>query len=404
MINRQVFRTIQSGKEKKWYAAVTNAALYMATGGFLKEANELLVALWKYNLDHDRTTWMADNAFEMLWYAADERPKFVPFDKVNIDELELEFRRYCTPLEIKDNRMPLPEIELERLLFLEVAIADTSKMANYEFCNCTSLAAELAAKNNKIELAIKMAKLWASNYHERYLGYSFSKMANSRHVAPLLLQGIIADELKLTKEKCIAFVSDAIKVIEQRMREGDSLVYGKLSWTELLKKLSTLCIKDEPELFDKNQKEKNWIGYSPTTMQAIKQAEKRLGLKLPDDYKAFLLVSNGLPELSSTTPALLPIEEVDLLKNQYRKIYNDEEMLNSIKSYYDEEKETIAEYVERAICISKIPEEQEIWLIPPIRKTDDWQTWFFAFWLPGEDRFKSFRQFIENKIQRLDND
>jgi len=63
-------------------------------------------------------------------------------------------------------------------------------------------------------------------------------------------------------------------------------------------------------------------------------------------------------------------------------------MLNSTKSYYDEEKETIAEYVERAICISKIPEEQEIWLIPPVRKTDDWETWFFAFWLPGEDRLK----------------
>lgn len=357
MINKQVLRTIQSGTEKEFYSAVTDAALYMATGGFLTEANELLKTLWKYNLDHDRTTWMADNAFEVLWYASNNRPAFVPFNKTEIDELEFEFRKYCTMADsisntditelisgldlaalglgnidltaailpernalnqrpsffaaIKNGKMPDAEMELKCLKALESRLKEVDGMANHEFCNNTSLAAELAAKNNKKVIAVKMAKLWASSYHERSLGYSFSKMACSRHLAPLLLQGIIADELNLTKEICSNFVNNTSKAIDERITKGLSLVYGKLTWPDLIKKLSVLSIKSEPDLFNEKQKQESWIGFEPATPEAIKSAEDKLGLKLPEDYKEFLIVSNGLPEFPVVNPTLVKIEEVD---------------------------------------------------------------------------------------------
>lgn len=442
MINKQVFRTIQSGKEKEWYAAVTNAALYMATGGFLKEANELLRALWKHNLDHDRTTWMADNAFEVLWYAAGERPEFVPFEKVKIDELEFDFRKYCTgadsfsiddfigfmpglnlanvsPSEmilpdrsesptffaaIKNGKMPKSEMELQSLERIEKELNRESPIANYEFCDYSSLAAELAAKNNKTDVAIKFAKLWAGNYHERYLGYSFAKMATNRHVAPLLLKGILADELKLSQKKCSVFLQEAIIVINERMIKGDTLVYGKLTWTEIIKKLSILSIKNDPDLFNEKQKKEKWIGLPPATKKSITESEKRLGIKLPNDYKEFLLVSNGLPEFPIINPPIIPIDGIDLLKKRYVKIYGDDNIFTIIKDYYDEEEGTIAGYVDKAIAISKLPAEQEIWLIPPMKKNKGWETWYFASWRPGEERFKSFREFIESGIQRLEED
>lgn len=48
--------------------------------------------------------------------------------------------------------------------------------------------------------------------------------------------------------------------------------------------------------------------------------------------------------------------------------------------------------------------EQEVWLIPPFKKNREWQTWFFASWIPGEHRYKSFRHFIEEQIQQLEDD
>ena len=63
MLTKQVFRTIQSHDQEEWYRKVTNVALFIATGGFLDEANRLLQALWKYNLPHDRNTWLPDQAF-----------------------------------------------------------------------------------------------------------------------------------------------------------------------------------------------------------------------------------------------------------------------------------------------------------------------------------------------------
>lgn len=440
MLNKQVFRTIKSGKEKEWYKAITDAALYMATGGFLKEANQLLQCLWQYKLDHDRTTWMADNAFKVLWYAAGEKPDFIPFEINEIDSIELEFRRYCTiadsltsddfslllsglnlpkpiPVEItlpsqssrptayaavKNGIMPTAEMELECLSRLEKEL-DT-ETANYEFCNFNSLAAELAAKNNMVDVAIKFAKLWANNYHQHYLGYSFAKMATNRHVAPLLLKGIIADDLKLSQKKCYLFVQEAITAIGERMSKGKTLVYGELTWKEIIRKLSTLSINNDPELFDEKQKKENWIGLAPATKKEIDTTEKRLKVKLPDDYKEFLLVSNGLPKFPIINPSLVTISDVDLLKTKYINTFGDDNIFSIIKEYGDKEKETIAEYVERAIAISKIPDEQEIWLIPPTEEDTDWQTWYFASWAAGEDRFTSFRNFIEEQIQRLEED
>ena len=98
MFSNHVLHTIRSRKRQdEWYIAVTNAALYMAIGGFLDEANKLLKALWKYNLPHDRSTWLPDRAFEILWHASGKRPRKVPFEKTSIDEIEFLHRDYITP-------------------------------------------------------------------------------------------------------------------------------------------------------------------------------------------------------------------------------------------------------------------------------------------------------------------
>lgn len=428
MLSKQTFRTIQSGKQDEWYNDVTNAALYIATGGFLIEANRLLKALWKYQLPHSRDTWLPDRSFETLWYVAGERPESVPFNLMNPDQLEIEHRVYCSGdsyvykmpdvewqqltgkdafrqasifAQLINDELPGAEAELKSLQLLERSLGDKEQLAGYEICRAASLAAELAAKNEKQDIAIDMAKLWAVNYHDNWLSYSIPLMSCNRHVAPLLLKGVIAKELKLDEKLCKEFVNDAIDAMEGRINKGASLVYGELSWQEILEKLSALSIKTEPDMFTPEQKTNKWIGKEPASVQAIEEAEKRLGLKLPDDYKEFLKVSNGFPEFPLVNPVLASAEEINFLVEAY-KVYENG-ILDITKDYPDEEKGTIGEYVERGIAISRFPAEQEVWLIPS-EDGNEWECWFFASWIPGEDRYKSFRHYIEAKIQQLEED
>lgn len=94
MIGKHTLDTIQSGSLEEIYPSVTDAALYMAAGGFLQQGNQLLSELWKYKLPHDRNTWLPDIAFTVLWDAAGFRPEFIPFDLRNIDVIERKMRAY----------------------------------------------------------------------------------------------------------------------------------------------------------------------------------------------------------------------------------------------------------------------------------------------------------------------
>jgi len=39
-------------------------------------------------------------------------------------------------------------------------------------------------------------------------------------------------------------------------------------------------------------------------------------------------------------------------------------------------------------------------LLIPHDQNAEWETWFFANWIPGADRHQSFRAFMENELQR----
>ena len=443
MLDNRILKTIQSGTMKEMYVAVNEGALYMAMGGFLPQANSLLAELYSYKLTHDRTTWLSDWAFTMLWHASGDKPKFIPFEITDIDKLERDHRGYVTAprrlsyqfekkdwTEIKiidlvamahatvtlkkanessedvlDGTKSLEQIISKRFQILE---SDTFPSADEELLalqmlnkyltefnsnnEALSLAAELAARNNKTHEAIAFIKRWAKNI-ENSSSISISIMVSNRHVAPLLLKGIIADELHISENICNEFFKSAKKVLTERMQNGRSLVYGNLSWDQLIKKLCTVALEYAPEDFPTEVVTSKWIGFEKAKPSAIKATEKRLGLQLPEDYKLFLRVTNGLLAFPLLNPQLLPVEEIDYLKNVERpdifEIYKDYSMK-------DDDGETFYEIVSRCILISIYPEEQMVWLVPPKEKGGEWQTWFFGAWVPGEVRYPGFRYFIED--------
>ena len=113
---------------------------------------------------------------------------------------------------------------------------------------------------------------------------------------------------------------------------------------------------------------------------AIIQTEKRLGIKLPEDYKQFLGTSNGIAAFPFMNPELIAVEQLDYLKTSYLNIYGDLSLFPS--EFPTEEGDAdadISEYIEKAIAISVLPGEQEIWLIPPDKTNTEWECWFFAY-------------------------
>lgn len=421
MIEKRLLNTIQSGSSEEMYGSVMDAALYLAMGSFLQEANVILEAFWKHDLPDDGNTWLVDRAFEVLWHAAGKRPDFVPFPSTPIDQLEIEHRNY---LGGEHYNYPIPEVawdkltgkdafrqaqtwfatverDTETLFLLEKALQEPAKLAPYEFCNATAIAAEIAARQGNEDVAIRMAQWWAEKYLESSHNSNISVMGCSRHVAPLILRGILTQSLDLSKEKCQQLAEEVITAMEHRMQVGRSLVYGYWHWDQLLKKLSDLAIAFEEEAFSIEERETRWIGRSAASEEAIHATEKRLGLSLPDDYKDFLKISNGLSAFPMDHPALIAVEEIDW----YKKL-EEPELYDLLKIYWDMEAEdeeaTIEPYTQRALLISYIPDDQMIWLIPPIDETQDWQTWYFAAWLPGERRYPSFRHFMEKCILTLE--
>ncbi len=424
MLFRKVIRRIKTEYQKNhWIYSATEAALYLAIGGFIEEANKLLNEIWKHRLPYDRTTWLPDNAFEILWHASGKRPENVPFEKMNIDKLEIAHRDYlANPIiyqqyvgldfetldpsikgfafsVLKDGKFPDKESELKGLKFILSYLESESSQRNYHINQSYALASELAARNGITDVAIDLTKKWANSISKENSQINVALIGSNRHLSNLLVRGVIAEELGLNKEIANSFVNDAVVTIQNRINNGPSLIFGELNWTELLKKLSILSLEKEPTLFNDGQKEIHWIGIKPANIDDIKKKEIQLDLTLPEEYKSFLLSSNGLPIFSIIQPRLSQIEEIGSLKELYFKVYGDYEIFEIVKTYPGQDGEDFDILVESAICISDPGEESEVWLIPPHTDITDWECWEFSASNPGEHRYKNFRFYIENKIQ-----
>lgn len=418
MNEKNLFYSIQAGDITDLYRDVTDAALYLAACGYLDEANSILKILWQQGLEHNRSTWLPDLSFEVLWHVKGQRPEFVPFKITDIDSIEKDYREYIGG---EHYAYGMPNVEWTQLIgknafrqaqiwfsdpnkdestlfLLEKALQKWEDLAHYELSKTIVMLTEIAAKFGNEPLAIKWAQWGAKKYHDYFGNFDFTLMAQSRHLAPLLLRGILAKPFNLDTNTCQKLTQNIIEAIDKRMTFGRSLVYGDFDWQELLKKLSLLAINDdgEPSRFTDEEKEKKWLGRSKATVKAISDTEKRLGLQLPEDYKAFLGVSNGFSGFS-IVPPLLPIEKID-----FYKVLEDAELYEITKDYIDTESDdedaTIEPYIERAVLISEIWFGDCVWLIPPINEKDDWQTWSFSPKNPGEHRFESFRHYIEHWV------
>ena len=138
--------------------------------------------------------------------------------------------------------------------------------------------------------------------------------------------------------------------------------------------------------FTPEQIKNNWIGNLPATRKEIEEAESRLVIKLPADYKEFLKIANGYPTYNDAVePSFEKISEI-----QYLRDFDPETIQIWIKTGNAE----IGKKLNQSIIIAGKQEEQWFLLIPPIDENDNWKYWKFASWIPGEIEYKNLTEYF----------
>jgi hypothetical protein len=149
-----------------------------------------------------------------------------------------------------------------------------------------------------------------------------------------------------------------------------------------------------------------WLGYNGVAEAEIVATEKRLDTRLPPSYRTFLKVSNGWRFPSVSIFDLLPATKVVWFREQNQD-WIDAYVVPSAelppitdKEYfvYGAKQDCVkfrTEYLPTALQISDVGDSAVVLLNPKVITPEgEWETWFFANWLPGAVRYRSFAEWL----------
>jgi hypothetical protein len=157
-----------------------------------------------------------------------------------------------------------------------------------------------------------------------------------------------------------------------------------------------------------------WLGFPPATANEVKALEKRLGTRLPDSYRSFLLTSNGWRTAGAFVYDLLPAAKVTWFRDSHKdwldawgegaRVYGEAIPVSDEEYFvYGPEQDSCKfrdEYWRATLAISGIG-DSAIYLLNPLVVTADgeWEAWCFANWYPGAHRYRSFRELMQHELQ-----
>ncbi len=159
-----------------------------------------------------------------------------------------------------------------------------------------------------------------------------------------------------------------------------------------------------------------WLGYPGATEEQLAQLEERLGTPLPPSYREFLQFTNGWRDTGHFIPAIWSTEEVEwfAVRNQDAidgwlegERYDGNEPLpvpdDEYLAYGEDgagEDTFRSEYLQTTLEISdREVAGTAVYLLNPqiITPEGEWEAWFFAHWIPGATRFRSFWEMMQRE-------
>ncbi|MER5365008.1 SMI1/KNR4 family protein [Streptomyces sp. NPDC002722] len=150
--------------------------------------------------------------------------------------------------------------------------------------------------------------------------------------------------------------------------------------------------------------------------QELAALEARLGTVLPPSYREFLLTSDGWLDTTSGIRRLLPVREIGWVRDLDPELTEGwtgggepDDVPDEQYFVHGDEQEpwTIrTEYLNDLLKISHTPGALDVYLLNPRVVTPDgeWEAWYFAHWLPGAVRHRSFRDLMHDEYRSFRGD
>lgn len=181
------------------------------------------------------------------------------------------------------------------------------------------------------------------------------------------------------------------------------------AWGHLLGEISRLRLTDQQVAISVTDDKviSCWLGERGATEEEIASAEQRLGAKLPPSYRTFLMESNGFEYPDYFISRLYGTGKIDWFRigNQdWIDAYQVEGDI-SPQEHLNQRANCVAfrrAYLSSCLQISDECDGAVVLLNPEVVTTSgEWETWFFANWLPGANRYASFREFMEAELNEF---
>jgi hypothetical protein len=153
-------------------------------------------------------------------------------------------------------------------------------------------------------------------------------------------------------------------------------------------------------------RESGWLGIPPATDSEIADVERKLKIALPPSYREFLKVSNGWRQTTFAIERVFGTKEICWFRKKHRDWIaayapppaseSREEISDS--EYFSYENPEVFRYshLKETLQISEVG-DSAVYLLNPqvITKDGEWEAWFFANWIPGVRRFRSFIEMMQ---------
>ena len=187
----------------------------------------------------------------------------------------------------------------------------------------------------------------------------------------------------------------------------------EFNWRDFLEQFSQSLLVDDIIRAQQSQETLNsqWLGFPGASIQEIRNVEDRLGVSLPPSYRQFLQTSNGWRNSGAFIYRVWSTTEIAWFKERNQAwidAYTGPEPIQptiSDQDYfvYGQEQDPITyrvEYLQTALEISDVG-DSGIYLLNPqvVTEEGEWEAWFFANWLPGAARYRSFQELMEREYR-----
>jgi hypothetical protein len=275
------------GQKDPWEVArnAFEISLELALLGSVEEATRLFTLFENFSAEC-KPIWSPGLYF--AWEATDLWPDCVPASERTLEALrKLEIERILWKRETSATDAGLDSL-------IRVATGDGKKgawgHAQLRRDDLTA-AVDLAIHMNKAEKAGEIIQIIAENFDRMWIDLS-----KSRKVWSYLKDGILTRAIGIDVGRLRDFQNEAYSTFEERIKNGPRRLLKNLSMKELVDMCNDNTLRNAvwEEMEVDSGIPPETILHKGATREEVVALEQRLGLDLPEDYKEFLIVTNGL--------------------------------------------------------------------------------------------------------------